>query len=120
LERRILLVNIPQLMRDLIKAFLADEPGAEVVAEAATLGEGVRAAEAADADFVIVGTRDDALPAEYGRLLTNGNTRMSVLSVAGDGQRGFLHELKPQRVTLGPLTRETLLGAIKPRPEAAR
>lgn len=113
-------MNIPLLMRDLIKAFLADEPGAKVVAESATLGEGVRAAREADADFVIVGTQDDALPAEYGRLLADRDARMSVLSVAGDGERGFLHELKPQRASLGPLTKETLLGAINPRPEGAR
>ena len=120
MERRILLVNIPQLLRDLIKGFLADEPQAEVVAEAATIDEGVAAARTAAADFVIVGTADDALPNEFWRLLTDDPAGLTVLSVAGDGKHGTLHELRPQQSPLGPLTRERLLGAIKARPGSRR
>jgi hypothetical protein len=114
LERRILLVNMPRLLRDLIKELLTDDPSAVVVAEAMGIDQGLAAAPPS-ADFVIVGANDDELPAPVSRLLADQSYRMAVLSVVNDGERGFLHVLKPHRVSLGPLTGERLLSSIGPR-----
>lgn len=112
MKRRILLVNIPQLLRDLITDCLAEQPNAKVVEDDATIDEAVAAARTGDADFVIVGTSDESLPAELRGLLSDRAPRLAVLGVADDGKQGYLHELRPQRSPLVPLTRDRLITAI--------
>lgn len=59
LERiRILLVDIPHLLRDIVDSIVAEEPDLVLVDSAARSGELLEEVERTDADFVLVGTSE--------------------------------------------------------------
>jgi len=83
---------MPQMLREITRAVVAGEPGAEIVAEYAApvpLAEVVRAS---DAQVVVV--RDTP-------------------TVGAEGRSTVVYELKPHRVPLGEVSPERLVDAIR-------
>ncbi len=107
---RIVLVDLPRILRDIIGDAVDEEPDMEVVGQLPADASLRRVVEQQEADFVIAGT-------EYGfdeisEVLVQ-HPRLQVLEVAGDGRESFLYHLRPARTPLGELSPRTIVDAIR-------
>jgi len=110
LERtRILLVEMPRMLRDIVVGVLADKPNMEVVAEAAAMSEVPETVLETGADVVVVG-RDDPPLADT---LLERAPGLRILAMTADGRESWLYELCPQRVPLGEISPERLVSEIR-------
>jgi DNA-binding NarL/FixJ family response regulator len=100
------------MLREVIKEILGRESDIHVVRELRDEAEVLSAAAEAEFDFVIIGVSDDALPSSC-RDLLDRRPRVEVLGIESDGQRGYLHALRPYKRALGELSPATLLAAIR-------
>jgi DNA-binding NarL/FixJ family response regulator len=108
---RIAIVNMPQMLREIIREVVSPESDMEVAGEFSGTTDLLEAVERTRADFVITGT-EDADVAGVGRLLRM-RPRLKVLAVAADGRQTYLYELRPQKVHLGEVSPQNLLDAIR-------
>ena len=106
---RIVLVNLPRMLREIIEDVVAAAPDLDVVETLDKPTGLIAVVDGAKADFLIAG--DDALE-DVGVLLRE-RPRLKVLAVAGDGRQTFLYELRPQEVSLGEVSPQNLLEAIR-------
>jgi DNA-binding NarL/FixJ family response regulator len=112
LERtRILLADMPQMLRDIVAGILVPEPDLEVVAETAAVNGLPDAVSRFGADVVIVGRDDPSLATT----LMEGAPRIKVLAVTAGGRESWLYELRPQRVSLGEISPQRLVDEIRKR-----
>ena len=110
---RIVLVDMPRMLRDIIRTTLADDPTCEIVGE---YDEHVALEVALDrsrADVVIVGTQVFAPREIHARLLAEASP-LKVLAVRPDASQTFLHEVHSRVVALGELSPERLTAAVRP------
>jgi len=107
--RRIVLLDLPRMLADLVREIVAADDGLEVV------GEGAAVLAAADPDFVIVGGDGAALP-ESCRDAFDAHPHLTVLALTGDGRHGDLWSLAPRHVALGEVSADTLLTAMRAAP----
>ena len=105
---RIVLVEMPRILREIIEQAVADEPDMEIVEGDA--GPLLEAVEASKADFVIAGADYDL--GEVARVLAE-RPRLRVLAVSGVGREAFLYELRPTRTPLGEVSPRTIVDAIR-------
>lgn len=113
---RVLIIDMPRLLRDIIRRSLAGEPWCALVSE-----PDVPLNEAIDrglADYVIVG--DDGVEPAWldQRLLERPQVR--ILAVRADGRYTTLHQLQPGRVDLGEVSpdrlRDAMVNGVPPAP----
>jgi DNA-binding NarL/FixJ family response regulator len=109
---RILLVELPRILRDIISDVVAQERDMEVVRVLETRDALLTAVQESPADVVILGLADTALP-EVCDELVGAHPQMKVLAVAGDGRGVFLHELRPQTLSLGEVSPQGLIDAVR-------
>jgi DNA-binding NarL/FixJ family response regulator len=109
---KILIVEIPSLLREIIAEIIADEDDMEVVGEVSDHDGLVELAERTDATFVIAGLTHPELDAVYEELLTE-RPATRVLAVGREGRRSTLYELRPHAEPVGELSPEMLLAAIR-------
>jgi DNA-binding NarL/FixJ family response regulator len=107
---RIVLVDLPRILRDIIGDALDEEPDMEVVGQLPANASLGRVVEQQEADFVIAGT--DYGFDEISEVLVQ-HPRLQVLEVAGDGRESFLYHLRPARTPLGELSPRTIVDAIR-------
>ena len=113
-QTRIVLVDLPPLLREIVRETIAREPDLDVVAEH-DAGVDVRAAvEREDADFVIVGS--DAVAGAAVSTLVAADRGVRALELRSDGRDSVLYELRPHRVALGEISPEALLHTIRSAP----
>lgn len=108
---RIVLVNLPRMLREIIEEIVSHEHDMEVVGEFSKTVGLLEAVDSTDADFLITGTGDSELVG-VGQLLRE-RPRIKVLAVGADGRQTCLYELRPQKVRLGEISPQTLLEAIR-------
>jgi DNA-binding NarL/FixJ family response regulator len=109
---KILIVEIPALLREIIEEIIAGERDIEVVGELRDHAGVVALAERTDATFVIAGLTHPELDSVYRDLLAERpSTR--VLAVRREGRQSTLYELRPHAETLGELSPEMLLTVIR-------
>jgi DNA-binding NarL/FixJ family response regulator len=106
-ETRILLVDLPQMLRDIVRE-TASEQGARVVAEFDG-SEGVAAIRRFRPDLVI---SSGASTTVYDELIA-APSRLRVLVVRDDGRKASLYRLRPDRVSLGEVSSEDLAQVIR-------
>ena len=109
---RVLLLELPAMLADVLKGIVQADDQIEIVAELTDASDLIEVSGRANADLVIVNLRDGELPEACGALLA-ARPGMRVLGLAGDGRDGFLWELRPHRMALGELTPSMLLPAIR-------
>jgi DNA-binding NarL/FixJ family response regulator len=116
LERtRIVLVDMPPLLREIVRDTLAREPDLDVVAEHAAAVDARGAVGETDADFLIIGA--EATTTRMGVASVVGAQRgIRAIEVQSDGKESVLYELRPHRVSLGEMSPETLLRTIRTPP----
>jgi len=111
LERtRIVLIDMPPLLRDIVREAIRREPDLDIVAEHDEID--VRSAvELDDPDFIIVG--EDAAAQQDVRMLVGARRGLRALEVQSDGRDSVLYELRPHRISLGEVSSDTLVRAIR-------
>jgi DNA-binding NarL/FixJ family response regulator len=109
---RIVLVNMPRMLREIIRSTLASDPACDIVGE---YDEHVALEVALDrsrADVVIVSTQVFGPREIHARLLAEASP-LKVLAVRPDASQAFLHELHPREGALGELSPERLTAAVR-------
>lgn len=119
---RVLMISMPRLQTDVIRAALTAEPAVEVVGDVPRDRAG-DAVAATGAQVAIVGD-GDVLPAIALDLLAT-HPGLKVLGMTGAGGQAVLYECRPVATRLGQasprLLVEAILGAARPRrPEVPR
>jgi chemotaxis response regulator CheB len=109
---KILIVEIPSLLRELIGEIIAAEGDMEVVGELADRTRISELAERTGANFVIAGLANDEFDLVYEELLRQ-RPAMRILAVKREGRDSSLYELLPHAETVGELSAETLLSVIR-------
>jgi len=100
------------MLCDIIAHAITSESDMEVVGEVDDRAHLGPAAQATEADGVILQLDGLELPAECGALF-DARPRIKLLGVAGDGRRTFLYDLRPQRTALGEVSPQRLVEAIR-------
>lgn len=101
------------LLREIVRDAIVREPDLDLVGEHDTAD--VRAAvERDDPDFIIVG--EDAAVAQEVRSLVGAGRGLRALEVQSDGKESVLYELRPHRISLGEISADTLVRAIRAAP----
>jgi DNA-binding NarL/FixJ family response regulator len=109
---RILLVDMPRLVRDMVENAARSDPGVEVVGVLRD-ADAIGAASAGDAEVIVVGVEQRELPAGCRALLDERAAGLRLLGIeAGDGG-AYLYELRPRRSPLGELSPAEVVDAIK-------
>jgi hypothetical protein len=102
------------LLREIVREAIVREPDLELVAEHDEID--VRSAvELDDPDFIIVG--EDAVADQDVRSLVRVGRGLRALEVQSDGRESVLYELRPHRISLGEISSDTLVRAIRAAPE---
>jgi len=114
LERtRIVLIDMAPLLREIVREAIVREPDFDLVAEHGDTD--VRTAiERDNPDFIIVG--DDAAAQQDVRSLVGTGRGLRALEVQSDGRESVLYELRPHRISLGEISADTLVRAIRAAP----
>jgi hypothetical protein len=98
------------LLREIVREAIVREPDLELVAEHDEID--VRSAvELDDPDFIIVG--ENAAANGNVRSLVGGGRGLRALEVQSDGRESVLYELRPHRISLGEISSDTLVRAIR-------
>jgi DNA-binding NarL/FixJ family response regulator len=114
-ELRVVLIDMPRILREIIRETISVQPDMDVVAELDASWSVPDSVDRYDPDVVVV-SGDSARIDELGRaLLQRGSSR--ALAVSPDGNESFLVELRPHQVPLGELSPEALLAAVRATPD---
>jgi DNA-binding NarL/FixJ family response regulator len=106
-KTRILLADVPQMLRDIVRETLAAERDMEIVGEVTDVNSLRDWLEHDDTCLVIFGGEDPTVAAT---LLTECSPpRVLALS----GRESWLYELRPQRVSLGEISPTRLVEEIR-------
>jgi DNA-binding NarL/FixJ family response regulator len=111
---RVLLLELPTMLADLLKGIVQADDQIEIVAELTDASGLIEVSGRANADLVVINVRDGELP-EPCRALLSARPTMGVLGLAEHGRHGFLWELGRHRMALGEISPSTLLSAIRSR-----
>ena len=106
--RRIILVGLPQLLRDLVLKVLDEEPRVRVVAR---LDNASGLEHAPVADCVVAAIDEPGLPAAFLDAVRR-NPGMRLLGLRWGGRRCFIYELAPRCVSVGEFSRDILLTSV--------
>ena len=113
---RVLLGDMPRLLRELIDGAIAATADIAVVGTvvgAVAAHEQVASSlERTRADVLIIGMPDDADSEQIARLLY-AQPRLRLVTIGDAGRSTALHELRPIRIPLGDVAPEALLDAIR-------
>jgi DNA-binding NarL/FixJ family response regulator len=113
LERiRVVLAEMPPILRDVLARTLADQPDMVLVGELGTSMELILAAGETRADVVILGLDDAEFPGVASHLLGE-YPHLKFLGVSADGRNAYLCELRPWKVRLMDVSPQGLVGAIR-------
>lgn len=111
LPTRIVLVDLPRMLREIIADAVVREPDMSLAGHVADGDDLLATIDETDADVVIVGA--EGFPAREVRRLLGVRPTLKVLLVTGDGREAALYELRPHEEPLGELSPRTLVAAIR-------
>ena len=103
------LLDLPQMLRDVLADVLESRPDLNVVH--GSLSDGLAAAaSAAKADVVILASRD---PADLAAI-DAGLVDLSILAISSDGTSAYLHKISCETSRLEDVTPNGILSALAP------
>jgi hypothetical protein len=100
------------MLSEIVRRVLADAPELTVSGELVGDAQVERAVERTGADAVVWFVEPGAPSAGAVDLLVR-HPRVRVITVEGDGRRGFLWEMRPNREPLGELAPHVLIAALR-------
>jgi chemotaxis response regulator CheB len=109
---RLLLVQLPHFLEQVLERQIGDDPDLRIVARATRATEALVLIDEIDPDVVVIGTEGETVPALAGRALA-AHPQLKLLAISTDGRAGFLYELRPHMVPLGELSAGRVIAAIK-------
>lgn len=110
---RILLIDMPLMLRDIIAGTLRAEPDMLVVGELADTAADLDDVDGHDARVLIFGARKEPATGVTGLDLVQLRRDTVALAVSADGRRSVLYELRPCELELGELSSERLVHTIR-------
>lgn len=110
-QTRIAFVDLPRMLREILKNVLGAQPDLRVVAEFPSDVSLKAAASRSSADVLIAGM-SDAGDEDLDEVVT-AHPRIKVLAIESGGRWMFLYELRPRRVTLGEVSPERFVDLIR-------
>ena len=111
------MAEIPRMIRDIVHETVADNADMLVVGEYSERAACLKAVAAEAPDIVIFGTSEPGDP-ELPTQLFLTSPHIKVLMLAISGRSAVLYELRPHTTTLGDVSPQRLLAAIRNQPEA--
>jgi hypothetical protein len=103
---------MPGLLRDIVVDALSTEPDMEIAGEIRSFTELDPVLDDRTIDIVVASERDGALACDKHRVL-EACAYPRFLVLTDGGSSAYLHWMKPQTSSLGALTPETLVRAIR-------
>jgi DNA-binding NarL/FixJ family response regulator len=116
-DERVLIVDLPRVLRDIIRRCFDAERGIELVGETVGDVDLPELVHATRADVVVMGLEEARLPAMGERLLAE-HPGVRLLGVAADGRESVLYELRQHRRSLGEVSPSALVTAVRGGDEA--
>ncbi len=109
---RVLLAEMPQMLRDAFTQLVAGQPDMELVGDLADPLGLLLAVGQTRTDAVIVGLHDSEFPGICSHLLSE-YPHIKVVGVTADGRNACLYELRPQMRPIGEASPRGVLDAIR-------
>ncbi len=109
---RVLLWDMPAMMRDIILQVLERESDLQVAVPAEKTSTLLDASKKYMPDIIVTSLGEDGADTTYRNLLLEC-PRVKVLDVRSDGRNGYLYALRPERKLLGEISPESLVIAIR-------
>ena len=109
---RILLAEVPRLLREIIESVVAGQGDMSIVGVIATREPVIAALEETPADVVIVGLRNEETAADLTPILYE-RPRVKLLAISRDGGSTTVYELRPFSVPLIDVSPTGLVDAIR-------
>lgn len=106
------MIELPRVMREIIRDLLSAEPGVALVGETSGDVDISELVHATRADVVVMGLPGIGLPA-FGQRLLAQNPGLRLLGVVGDGRDAVMYELRPRQRLLGEVSPTALVSAIR-------
>ena len=108
---RVLLVDMPRMLRDIVGAIVTGQPDLEVVGEVDSSEALVACAERTQPHVLIVGSEPSVLTTS--RRLMADASRLRVIEVVAEGRAGYLYQRLPERTLVGDISPEALLSVVR-------
>lgn len=109
---RLVLAEMPRLLRDILQESLLCEPDVALIGEAPTLVQLTSLVKQDGVDVVVLGLSGPELPASYYTLF-DADARVRILAIANHGRKASLYELRPHRKVLGEGSPRELMQVIR-------
>jgi DNA-binding NarL/FixJ family response regulator len=109
---RVLLGEMPQLLRELIDGAIGETADIAVVGTVGVREKLAASLEQTNADVLIIGVPDDADGVRLQSLLYD-RPRLRLVTIGDAGRSTALHELRPITIPLGDVAPAALLDAIR-------
>jgi DNA-binding NarL/FixJ family response regulator len=103
---RVLLGDIPPVLRSLIVDALRDQPDVELLHDDSDMPE------RRDVDVLLIGAADPN-DLEYARMLLTAWPKTRIMVVSSSGRDAVVYEWYPQKLVLGDVAPRTLLNVIR-------
>ncbi len=105
------MIELPRVMRDIIRDLLTGQPDIELVGETSADVDLSELVHATRADVVVMGL--DRAETGTGERLAELYPGLRFLGVVGDGRDAVMYELRPHCHSLGEVSPNTLLTAMR-------
>ena len=102
---------MPRILREIIRQSLSVQPDMQIVGEFTGAVSLLPAVDQSGADFVIVGV--DEMNVDDVRFVLQERPHIKILAVGGDGKSAALYELRPNKVSLGEVSPDSLVRVIR-------
>jgi len=113
---RVLIVNVPRMLRDMLKALIHQEQDAEIVGERfGTVGSLDQLQEAiteASPDVLVLGCDQRARVGLEERLLSNF-PKLRVVALEGEGRTAVVYRQRTEKLKIDEVSPDVLLHAVK-------
>jgi len=109
---RILLADMPAMLLDIVAGIVAAEPDLTVVDMLADSTDLTAAVERTRADVVVTQQTSSTQEADQIALLLP-ERRLKIIALTDNGRQGVLYELRPHRASLGDMSADRLVAAIR-------
>jgi len=110
---RIVVIGLPQILRDVITDIVDSQPDMEVVGDLGEDAEPVMVEDLAGTFVAVRAGPNGELPEIGARLLERRARGLRVLGLSSEGRRGFVYELRPTEVAIGEISPERLVNVIR-------
>jgi hypothetical protein len=111
---RILLFGVPRMLCDVIEQAIASEPDLAIVEGALVAADDLGTfSRTKRIDVIIVPAGAEEFTEDHVVRLLCANPRLGLIAIDGTADRGDLHHLVPAHEPIDPLTRSSVIAAIR-------